>query len=386
MNKILTIAAVLMLSQQASAIEIVSGPYIQNMTETSCDIFWRTDKPSTAWVELAPDDGTHFYYTERPRTYATDLGRAVVDTFHKVTLKDLKPGTSYRYRIYSEEVLRQEPYHVDYGGVAASNVYSAVPPTFTTPSAGKETTEFLVLNDIHEHNDVLSDLLADINSNNTDFVLYNGDMVNFMDNEDTLFKGFIDTSVKCFASEIPFVMARGNHETRGAIAHKYMRYFPTPTGKPYYSFSSGPCFFIVLDAGEDKPDSDIEYSGTSFFDDYRKDEAQWLSETLESEACKQSPFKILVMHVPMAGGEWHGQINANERFLPILNKGGIDLMLCGHMHAYDYFEKGNDGANFPVLQNSNEESVRIKADSSTLDVKVLNRKGEITHKFNYKKQ
>ena len=385
MNKILTIAAVLMLSQQASAIEIVSGPYIQNMTETSCDIFWRTDKPSTAWVELAPDDGTHFYYTERPRTYDTDLGRAVVGTFHKVSLKGLKPSTSYRYRIYSEEVVRQEPYHVDYGGIAASNVYSAEPPAFTTPSADKESIEFLVLNDIHEKNDVLTDLLADVKSDNTDFVLFNGDMVNFMDSEDQLFNGFIDTSVKCFASEIPFVMARGNHETRGAIAKDYMRYFPTPTGKPYYSFRSGPCYFIILDAGEDKPDSDIEYSGTSFFDDYRRDQAQWLSETIESDDFKNSPFRIVVMHVPMAGGEWHGQINAKERFLPILNNAGIDLMLCGHMHAYDYYEKGNDGANFPVLQNSNDESVRIKVDKNTLDMRVINRKGEVTHKFRYDK-
>ena len=91
------------------------------------------------------------------------------------------------------------------------------------------------------------------------------------------------------------------------------------------------------------------------------------------------------MHVPMAGGEWHGQINAKERFLPILNNAGIDLMLCGHMHAYDYYEKGNDGANFPVLQNSNDESVRIKVDKNTLDMRVINRKGEVTHKFRYDK-
>ena len=59
--------------QWSAAIEIVSGPYLQNLTDTSCDILWRTDLPSTAWVELAPDDGSHFYQQERPATYATDL-------------------------------------------------------------------------------------------------------------------------------------------------------------------------------------------------------------------------------------------------------------------------------------------------------------------------
>lgn len=385
MKKTILFFALAVLCQWASAIKIVSGPYLQNMTDTSCDIMWRTDKPSTAWVELAPDDGTHFYFKERPRTYSTDLGRAVVGTLHRVTLRGLKPGTSYRYRVYSEEVLDQQPYHVDFGGVAAQDVFRAEPPKFTTLSADKPTLEFLVLNDIHGNNDLLTDLLGDAGKDSTDFMLYNGDMVNFMDSEDNLFKGFIDTSVKRFASQKPFVMARGNHETRGAIAKDYMRYFPTPTGKPYYSFRNGPCYFIVLDAGEDKPDSDIEYSGTSFFDDYRRDEAQWLAETLESEECRQAPFKIVVMHVPLAWGTWHGQVNAKERFLPLLNKAGIDLMLCGHIHSYAYYPEGTDGANFPVLQNSNDESARIKVDSKAMDIKVLNCKGDVLHTFHYDK-
>lgn len=284
MKKTILFFALAVLCQWASAIKIVSGPYLQNMTDTSCDIMWRTDKPSTAWVELAPDDGTHFYFKERPRTYSTDLGRAVVGTLHRVTLRGLKPGTSYRYRVYSEEVLDQQPYHVDFGGVAAQDVFRAEPPKFTTLSADKPTLEFL-----------------------------------------------------------------------------------------------------VLDAGEDKPDSDIEYSGTSFFDDYRRDEAQWLAETLESEECRQAPFKIVVMHVPLAWGTWHGQVNAKERFLPLLNKAGIDLMLCGHIHSYAYYPEGTDGANFPVLQNSNDESARIKVDSKAMDIKVLNRKGDVLHTFHYDK-
>ena len=385
MKKALSVIAFTMLFQWASAIKILSGPYIQNVTETSCDIFWRTDKPSTAWVELAPDDGTHFYFKERPRTYATDLGRAVVGTLHHVTLKDLTPGTPYRYRIYSQEVLRQQPYHVDYGEMAASDVFRSVPPKFTTLSPGKDTVEFLVLNDIHSRNDLLEDLLGNVGKDNTDFVLYNGDMVNFMDNEEDLFSGFIDTSAKRFAAEKPFVMARGNHETRGTIAKDFMRYFPSTTGKPYYSFRYGPCFFIVLDAGEDKPDSDIEYSGTSFFDDYRKEEARWLDETLQSDACREAPFKMVIMHVPLSNATWHGEVHARECFLPLLNQAGIDLMLCGHIHSYAYYPKGHQGADFPVLQNSNEESVRIKVDKTALDMQVLNRKGESLHKFRFGK-
>lgn len=383
LKKALLVIAFTMLFQWASALKILSGPYIQNVTETSCDILWRTDKPSTAWVELAPDDGTHFYYKERPRTYATDLGRALVGTMHRVTLKGLKPGTPYRYRVFSREVVDQQPYHVVYGDKAATDVFRGVPPRFTTLSSGKDTLEFLVLNDIHGQNDLLEDLLGNVGKDSTDFVLYNGDMVNFMDNEDGLFTGFIDTSVKRFASEKPFVMARGNHESRGGLAKDYMRYFPTPTGKPYYSFRRGPCFFIMLDAGEDKPDSDIEYSGTCFSDDYRKAQVQWLEETLQSDECREAPFRVVVMHIPLNNAEWHGQVHARECFLPLLNNAGIDLMLCAHMHCYAYYPNGNEGVGFPVLQNSNDESVRIKVDKNALDLQVLNRKGEALHKFRF---
>ena len=90
----------------------------------------------------------------------------------------------------------------------------------------------------------------------------------------------------------------------------------------------------MLDGGEDKPDSDIEYSGTSFFDDYRRDEATWLKEVVESPEFKQSPFKVAVIHVPTVGAGWHGPIHAKELFEPRLRQAGTDQMLCGQLHSY----------------------------------------------------
>ena len=58
-------------------------------------------------------------------------------------------------------------------------------------------------------------------------------------------------------------------------------------------------------------------------------------------------------------------------------------MLCAHMHCYAYYPNGNEGVGFPVLQNSNDESVRIKVDKNALDMQVLNRKGEALHKFRF---
>lgn len=120
-------------------------------------------------------------------------------------------------------------------------------------------------------------------------------MVSHMDNESQLFERFINTSVKLFASETPFYMVRGNHESRGVYAKQYLNYFPTPTGMPYYTFKEGPVFFIVMDGGEDKPDNDIEYLGTAAFDQYREEEAEWLRKVVESDDFKSSPFKVAVI-------------------------------------------------------------------------------------------
>src|SRR5690625_5315672 len=68
-----------------------------------------------------------------------------------------------------------------------------------------------------------------------------------------------------------------------------MDYFPTPSGKPYFTFRQGPVFFLFLDGGEDKPDSDIEYGGLSYFDEYREEQAEWLQQVVESEEFKSAP-------------------------------------------------------------------------------------------------
>lgn len=380
----MAILMAMMVSQTSMAITITSGPYLQNVTSDGATVIWLTDAPSTAWVELAPCDESNFYSCERPKYYETDLGRAVVGTVHKVRLTNLKPGTHYRYRIASEEVLDQQPYRVTYGGVTASDVYNKKPLEFSTVPLKADTIRFRVVNDIHGDTDRLSKLMDGFDKSVYDFVFYNGDMVNFMADESSIVNGFINRSVDLFASETPFYMARGNHETRGNFAKEYMTYFPTPTGLPYYTLTAGPLFIIVLDGGEDKPDSDIEYSRTSFFDDYRRCEAEWLKTVTASDEFKHSPFKMVITHVPPINDNWHGPLHAKELFLPILNDAGIDLMLCGHLHRYSYCPAGTDGAEFPVIINSNKEGMDVSLEKDKLNVSIFDTNGKVVKTFAYK--
>ena len=383
MKNISILIAVVLLPLCARAIRISSGPYLQNVTDNAASIVWRTDKPATAWVEVAPDDGTDFYACSRPRYYSLDIGRAVIDTLHTVTLEGLSPDTRYRYRIFSEEVLDRVPWHINYGGIAASDIWQHKPLTFRTLNPAGDSVHFKVVNDIHADGETLADLVKGITPDNTDFVIYNGDMVSWMRTEQQIFDDFINLSCDKFAKEVPFFMVRGNHETRGEWCTEYMRYFPTPTGMPYYTFRDGPVFFVVLDSGEDKPDDDIEYSRTSYFDDYRTRQAKWLEGVIASEEFKSAPYKVVVVHMPPVIAEWHGIIDAKNKFLPLLNGAGVDLMLAGHFHQFIYTGAGEKEPDFPIIINSNKDVLDINADGNRIKVDVVDRAGKTLHTYTY---
>lgn len=338
-------------------IRISHGPYLQAMTDSGVTIVWTTNKPATAWVELAPDDGSHFYQKERQKFFYSTNGLKNIGTVHKVMLRDLKPNTRYRYRIYSQEVLKHEFVYIHYGDIAATNVYSKKPLTFTT--AGKPgSVEFAVVNDIHERNNVLKQLLSQVDFTTNDFVVFNGDMINASRSEAEMFGGFMDTATALFAAEKPMYYARGNHETRAPFASKFPDYFPTNSGHLYYMFTRGDACFVVLDGGEDKPDSDIEYSGITDMDNYRNEQTRWLNEIVKTDAFKKAKHRIAICHIPPDAG-WHGSSEILEKWVPVLNDAGVQVMLSGHEHRHRIIQP-NAAVKFPVIVNSNNNILKAK--------------------------
>lgn len=353
--------------------QIVCGPYLQGVTDSEAIVVWTTNKQAVSWVELAPDDSTHFYYAQRPRFYNLSLGKKLIGTIHSVRLQDLEPGKKYRYRIYSQEVIEEKASDVLYGKIAASQIFKSKPFLFQTLDKNKTSFSFLTVNDIHEKNDLLKSLLGNIRKENVDFVFYNGDMVHNMQTPEKILNGFLNLSIEMFASELPFYISRGNHETRGLNADKFMDYFPTPTGQSYYTLEHGNTFFIVLDGGEDKPDSDIEYGGLAAYDQFRIEEQKWLKKVVQSEAFKAAKHKIVILHIPPGSdNSWHGPLHIKELFVPVLNGTGIDLMLCGHIHRHTFYKDGTGGTDFPVLINAYNNKARIDVSDEGLVVKSLN--------------
>ena len=230
LSTILALAACTTL--MAQDFKITHGPWLCDLTSDGVTVVWATSKPALSWVEVAEDDGRSFYAVEHERRYETVAGRKQAHkTLHSIRLKGLRPGTKYRYRIFSQEV-REWKYNdkVYYGDIAASNVYSRQPFAFRTLPASGCDLSFVVLNDIHGRADCMAGLCRPIDFAQIDFVAFNGDMSNSTESPGQLYRDFIDASVGVFASETPILYNRGNHETRGSLCRLPPGVFPQGRG------------------------------------------------------------------------------------------------------------------------------------------------------------
>lgn len=374
----LVLAAVAAAAQVPTA-STACGPWVVGMTDNGFTVVWMSTERSIGWVETAPDDGTSFYAEERPRYYEDLLGRHVVSTLHSVRIEGLKPGTAYRYRIYQQGVDDSGAIPV-LGRTTASNVYSREPYRVRTFDTAADKCRFTVVNDIHGRDSILRALTEDATKREVDFVAFNGDMSSLMSSMEQLQKDYLGRSVELFATDTPIVVVRGNHETRGAASVEFMNLFPTTTGKPYYMFREGPAAFLVLDCGEDKPDSDIEYGGLAAYDAHREREAEWLRQTLQSDEFRSAAVRIVFLHVPPESDGWHGSREIMRLFVPLLNEAGVDVMLCGHLHLYDFIERGERGNDFPILVNSNNDRLDVEVTPSRIAIDVVDAAGKVIHR------
>jgi predicted phosphohydrolase len=176
---------------------------------------------------------------------------------------------------------------------------------------------------------------------------------------------------------------RGNHETRGAFAPSFHDYFSTKEEKLYYTFRQGPICFVVLDSGEDKPDTDIEYYGITDYDGYRTEQAEWLKKVVASDAYRTAPYKVIITHIPPID-DWHGDWEVEKKFMPILREAKPDIMLCGHLHKYVRREPDSK-TSFPIIVNSNNTVVKASADSKQLTLQIIDEAGKTVDNITVKK-
>lgn len=357
---------------------ISCGPWIQAASETEFTVVWTTTVNSAVWVEVAPDDGTHFYAKERPRYYQSHFGRRPTGTLHQVKISGLEKGTSYRYRIFQQAVLADEGNkRVVLGEPFGSDILKQKPYKVTTLDGSKNTCNFSIVNDIHANDSLLVELTKNIKPEEVDFMVFNGDMLTQIENRRQIEDGYLRSASMLFAGNMPLYAVRGNHEFRGSASYDFMSFFPTTTGLPYYTVKEGSVFTIFLDSGEDKTDQDIRFYGLSLTDQMREEQAEWLKKVVVSDDFKNASLRFVVIHMPPVSNGWHGPSEVNRLFVPILNEAGIDMMFCGHEHKLRYIKPGDQVNKFPILVNSNKHRVDVKVKDGVADIVVVDAKGKV---------
>lgn len=166
----------------------------------------------------------------------------------------------------------------------------------------------------------------------------------------------------------PAVYVRGNHDTRGYMAEHLPDYIPTRNGSTYYTFRAGPIWGVVLDCGEDKPDTNIEYGlpetgGVANFLPFRHAQTAYLrtlaANPEKTYAADGITHRVALCHINFTYTDrpFNDKNPAvYEAWIAELNKMGIDLLICGHEHRVgmqpDSYFHGDPVPRFPTILTS----------------------------------
>ncbi len=357
--------------------KILHGPWIQNLTHNSVTIMWITSDPSVPGILIGSDT------SKMDLIYNSKDGMINAgDTLQKIRITGLQPGKRYMYRIYSRQIDIFEPYKITYNDTIVSQAYS-----FTTTSPQSKTTNFIVFNDVHNNSTKMASYLRNININNQDIWFFNGDMVDYVQDKYQITTGFLDTAVFWFAKTKPFIYVRGNHEARGRYARQFKDFLDFKDDSFYSSFDLGPVHFIILDCGEDKPDNNQYYYQLADFDNYRKEQLEWLKKEISTEKFRDASFRIVLCHMPIykQAKMGYGMQYLSDNYGPVLEKAGIDLLLSGHTHSYAYLDREKSGFGYPVLVNSSNTFLEVSINNNEINVLVKDVNGNITNEIILKK-
>lgn len=345
-------------------------PYLQNPVGDGITVSWFTNVPVQSWVEY----GVGGQLNLRKELFVD--GQMICNNkHHKIRLTGLQAGKTYSYRVCSREISLYEAYKKEFGETVYSDVY-----TFRMPSEGDEDFTALIFNDIHKRN-VLVDMFGKQFANiNYDFVFFNGDCIDDPKNEAEAigFLSYMNEAVK--AEKVPVFYMRGNHEIRNAYSIELRNLIDYVGNKTYGAFNWGDTRIVMLDCGEDKPDSHWVYYGLNDFEQLRKDQADFLREELKNKSFKRAAKRVLIHHVPIYGtddeynpclGLWGG----------VLGKAPFDVCINGHTHKYAFHPKGELGNNYPVViggGNRPETATMMVLQKKGKEMKltVFNTKGE----------
>jgi hypothetical protein len=307
---------------------ITRGPYLQNGTPDSVIVRWRTNTATDSRVSF----GTN------PAALSTNADDPTSTTEHQIQLNGLTPDTQYYYSIGSTTAV-----------LASGSDYSF----FTAPSVGAvQSTRIWVLGDSGTKDAVAAGVrngyASFTGTRNTDVWLMLGDNA-YETGTDQEYQAAVFDMYPSFLRQSVLWSTIGNHDTaqstNPSLTIPYFQIFNLPTAgeaggvasgtEKYYSFDHANIHFICLDSmtSSRQPGSPM---------------LTWLQSDLESTT---QQWIVAFWHHPAYTKGSHNSdtetelIEMRQNVLPILEAGGVDLVLAGHSHCYErsYFINGHYG-------------------------------------------
>lgn len=312
------------------------GPYLQLGTPTNIVVRWRTDLPTQSTVR----------YGITLNQLTNHIDDLTTTNDHEVTLPNLTPDTKYFYSVGT-------PVETMAGG--DTNFFFITPPL---PGTSKPTRIWAVGDSGSADSDSRSvfDAYLNYNTNHTDFMLMLGDNA-WLYGADYEYQAAVFDMYGDLLRQSVVWPTLGNHDTgehtNFVNTYPYFTIFTLPTngtagGVPsgtehYYSFDYANIHVICLDSVT----ADRTTNGPM---------ANWLRADL---AATTQLWKIAFWHhAPYSKGSHDSDIDPvmtdmRQNFGPILEQGGVDLVLCGHSHNYErsYFLDGHYGLSTTLTSN-----------------------------------
>lgn len=277
----------------AASPTISSLPSVQNLQPTEATIVWTSANTSEihGWVEYGTPalDTIHaFEQIDGQLTCFTNI--------YRVTLKNLQPGTTYYYRAFCRLIDSYTGYTtLNFGDTLKTDVF-----TFTTPTTEQTHVNAIIYSNIMGKTDSYASLLTknDLSIDNYDLVLLNGNLITNVTGAKSLTSNLLKPVANLLHGHVPYYMGRGDAEYRNSFSRSLSQYFYTPGTSDshpfYYSFTYGPCFFIMLDSGDSGEGANATYKMLNANEEYIQQQAAWLQQTLASNPCLAAKYIVVV--------------------------------------------------------------------------------------------
>ncbi|MFT7621651.1 MAG: putative MPP superfamily phosphohydrolase [Myxococcota bacterium] len=294
-------------------------PYLQSITQTDGRIVWTTTTEAAGAVEIAASpDGPWTRFEANRELF--DMARTldIIDYFaFDAAVEGLKAGHTVCYRLLQDDK------------VIASGLHFT--SAWTDPD---RPLRILAFGDSGSGSDDQKGVRDAFMAHDFDIFLHMGDMA-YGSGTFTEFEAHFFDIYKDLLHKAPTWPTMGNHEYKTNAGQPYLDVYYLPEQaqreeeqERYYSFDYGDVHMVSVETN----DAPLIIAGLYEL----SGEPSMLSWLRADLAASDKPWKIAFFHhPPYSSSERDPNHVVRENVLPILEEGGVDLVLSGHDHHYE---------------------------------------------------